>query len=72
MRNVAQQAEKTIEGVIKVDEKEILDHLGGLVRKSRYIESIAECFGIRLVVCLALRFGQKDLGGTLEEFFFHC
>lgn len=34
MRNVAQEAEKTIAGVIKVDEKEVLDHLGGLVRKS--------------------------------------
>ena len=30
MRNVVQEAEKTIAGVIKVDEKEVLDHLGGL------------------------------------------
>ena len=34
MENVAQETEKAISGVIKVDEKEIRDHLDGLVRQS--------------------------------------
>jgi transposase-like protein len=34
MENVAQETEKAIPGVIKVDEKEIRDHLDGLVRQS--------------------------------------
>lgn len=34
MENVAQETEKAISGAIKVDEKEIRDHLDGLVRQS--------------------------------------
>jgi len=34
MENVAQKTEKAIAGAIKVDEKEVLDHLDGLVRRS--------------------------------------
>ena len=34
MKNVAQETEKTIAGAIKVDEKEVMDHLDGLVRRS--------------------------------------
>ena len=34
MENVVQETEKTISGAIKVDEKEIRDHLDGLVRQS--------------------------------------
>ena len=34
MENVAQEMEKAISGAIKVDEKEIRDHLDGLVRQS--------------------------------------
>lgn len=34
MKNVAQETEKTIAGAIKVDEKEVMDHLAGLVRRS--------------------------------------
>ena len=34
MENVAQETKKSISGAIKVDEKEIRDHLDGLVRQS--------------------------------------
>ena len=34
MENVAQKNEKSISGAIKVDEKEVMEHLDGLVRKS--------------------------------------
>ena len=34
MANVAQENEKLISGVIKVNEKEVMEHLDGLVRKS--------------------------------------
>ncbi len=34
MENVAQKNEKSISGAIKVNEKEVMGHLGGLVRKS--------------------------------------
>ena len=34
MENVAQETKKAISGAIKVDEKEIRDHLDGLVRQS--------------------------------------
>ena len=34
MENVAQENEKSISGAIKVDEKEVMEHLDGLVRKS--------------------------------------
>ena len=34
MENVAQKTEKAIPGAIKIDEKEIRDHLDGLVRQS--------------------------------------
>lgn len=34
MKNVTQETEKTIAGVIKIDEKEVMDHLDGLVRRS--------------------------------------
>lgn len=34
MKNVAHETEKTIAGAIKVDEKEVMDHLDGLVRRS--------------------------------------
>ena len=34
MENVAQETEKAISGAIKIDEKEIRDHLDGLVRQS--------------------------------------
>jgi len=34
MKNVAQEMGKTIAGAIKVDEKEVMDHLDGLVRRS--------------------------------------
>ena len=34
MKNVVQENEKTISGVIKIDEKEIQTHLDGLVRQS--------------------------------------
>ena len=34
MKNVAQENEKAISGAIKIDEKEIRTHLGGLVRQS--------------------------------------
>lgn len=34
MENVAQEIEKSIPGAIKINEKEVLDHLDGLVRKS--------------------------------------
>ena len=34
MENVVQETEKAISGAIKVDEKEIRDHLDGLVRQS--------------------------------------
>lgn len=34
MKNVAQETEKTIAGAIKVDEKEVMNHLDGLVRRS--------------------------------------
>ena len=33
MKNVAQEREKSIVGAIKVDEKEVMDHIDGLVRK---------------------------------------
>ena len=33
MKNVAQETEKAISGAIKIDEKEIRDHLDGLVRQ---------------------------------------
>ena len=34
MENVAHETEKAISGAIKIDEKEIQDHIGGLVRQS--------------------------------------
>ena len=34
MENVAQKNEKSISGAIKVDEKEVMEHLDGLVRRS--------------------------------------
>ena len=34
MENVAQKNEKSISGAIKVNEKEVMEHLDGLVRKS--------------------------------------
>ena len=34
MRNVAQKSEKSISGAIKINEKEIVDHLSQLVRQS--------------------------------------
>ena len=34
MKNVAQETEKTIAGAFKVDEKEVMDHLDGRVRRS--------------------------------------
>ena len=34
MENVAQKNEKSISGAIKVNEKEVMEHLNGLVRKS--------------------------------------
>ena len=34
MENVAQKTENAISGAIKIDEKEIRDHLDGLVRRS--------------------------------------
>ena len=34
MENVAQETEKAISGAIKIDEKEIRDHLDGLVSQS--------------------------------------
>ena len=34
MENVAQETEKAISGAIKIDEKEIQDHIDGLVRQS--------------------------------------
>ena len=33
MGNIAQENEKSISGAIKVDEKEVMEHLDGLVRK---------------------------------------
>ena len=45
MENVAQKTEKAIPGAIKIDEKEIRDHLDGLVRPVRrgHVERPAEC-----------------------------
>ena len=34
MENVAHETEKAISGAIKIDEKEIQDHIDGLVRQS--------------------------------------
>ena len=34
MENVVQKNEKSISGAIKVNEKEVMEHLDGLVRKS--------------------------------------
>ena len=34
MKNVVQENEKSIKGLIKVDEKEVKDHLDTLVRRS--------------------------------------
>ena len=34
MKNVAQENEKAISGAIKIDEKEIRDHLDGVIRQS--------------------------------------
>ena len=34
MENIAHETEKAISGAIKIDEKEILDHIDGLVRPS--------------------------------------
>ena len=34
MENVAQKIEKSIPGAIKIDEKEVFDHLDTLVRQS--------------------------------------
>ena len=34
MENVAQKNEKSIPGAIKIDEKEVFDHLDNLVRQS--------------------------------------
>jgi len=34
MGNVAQETEKSIAGVIKINEKGVMDHIDGLVRQS--------------------------------------
>ena len=42
MENVAQKNEKSISGAIKVNEKEVMEHLDGLVRK--FVEDTLNTF----------------------------
>ena len=68
MRNVAQKSEKSISGAIKINEKEIVDHLSQLVRQSvaDTINSFPDGYSAMMLVGARLRHISTTKWGTRQ------
>ena len=69
MRNVAQKSEKSISGAIKINEKEIVDHLSQLVRQSvaDTINSFPDGYSAMMSVGARLRHISTTKWGTRQS-----
>ena len=68
MGNVAQKSEKSISGAIKINEKEIVDHLSQLVRQSvaDTINSFPDGYSAMMLVGARLRHISTTKWGTRQ------